>query len=296
MSCPICTETVCWPIAHQHDRQIEAWREECGDRSEYRWHLCRRCGNAYPSRQPDRRVLGRIWEHNRAVDDADPKTQAQIWNHRRAISRAGALRSYKMFAPLGGQPGAFLDVACGLGETVRQFAQHGWQAEGIDADPTMVELHREIGVTTRIGQFEDMEITGAYRLLHIAHAIYFITDPLAFMRKVHDHLAPDGLFAVVIADFMASADPGIPTYAHSFFPTVSSMRFALAAAGFETVMARRQSGSIYLAARPARAFAVPTIWPAAIRWGYRTKRLRYAAIGRPYLALRRLGKRWLRRG
>jgi SAM-dependent methyltransferase len=296
MNCPICSEAASWPIAHRQDRQVEAWRAECGDHSEYRWQLCRQCGNAYPTRQPDRRVLARIWEVNRAVDDSDPKARVEIWEHRRAISRAGALRSHELFAPLAGAPGAFPDIACGLGETVRLFAEHGWQAEGVDADPTMAELHREIGITTRIGQFEDVAIGGGYRVIHVAHAIYFITDPLAFMRQVHGRLAPGGLFAVVIADFMANADPGIPTYAHSFFPTGSSMRYALAVAGFETVMIKKRSGSIYLAARPARSPAIPVVWPAAIRCGYRTKGLRYAAIGRPYLALRRLAKRLVRRG
>jgi hypothetical protein len=61
-------------------------------------------------------------------------------------------------------------------------------------------------------------------------------------------------------------------------------------------MLKKQSGSIYLAARPARSPATPVVWPAAIRVGYQTKGLRYAAIGRPYLALRQVAKRLLRRG
>ena len=30
----------------------------------------------------------------------------------------------------------FLDIGCGLGETVRIFADNGWDAEGVDADPS----------------------------------------------------------------------------------------------------------------------------------------------------------------
>ncbi len=295
MTCPICAGTASWPIRYQHDRQVDAWRAEGGDRATYDWQLCRRCGNAYPSRQPDRHVLRRIWAVNRTVDGSDPNAVTKAWNHRRAISRAGAERSYRMFAPLVSGRGRFLDIACGLGETVRMFEQHGWQAEGIDADPATATIHHELGIRTRVGQFEDMEIVGGYRIIHIAHAIYFITEPLAFMRKIRDRLSPDGLFCVVVADFMANADPGLPSYAHSFFPTGASMRYALAVAGFETVMSKTHSGSIYLAARPASDAALPVVSTSTIRLGYLTKRLRYAAIGRPYLALRQWAKRVLGR-
>jgi SAM-dependent methyltransferase len=295
MSCPICADTASWPIRHQRDEQVDSWRAEFGDRAAYEWRLCRRCGNAYPSRQPDRRVLRRFWEIYRAVDDPDARTPEQVWNYRRHISRVGAQRSYQLFAPLAGSSGRFFDIACGLGETVRLFAQHGWQAEGIDADPMMAKIHQELGIQARIGQFEDIDIEGDYRIIHIAHAIYFITDPLAFMRKVRGRLAPDGLFCVVLADFMASADPSLPAYAHSFWPTASSMRFALVQAGFAPVFSRTLAGSIYLAARPAPAPPKPAVWPAAIRLGHQSKRLRYVAIGRPYLAVRRWAKTLLGR-
>jgi hypothetical protein len=77
---------------------------------------------------------------------------------------------------------------------------------------------------------------------------------------------------------------------HSFFPTAQSMRYALALAGFETVFCKRVSGSIFIAARPAKAVALPAVWPAAILALYRSKALRYQFLGRPYLALRAIAK------
>ena len=96
---------------------------------------------------------------------------------------------------------------------------------------------------------------------------------------------PGGLFCVVLADFMANTDPALPSYVHTFFPTASSMRYALALAGFETIFCRRLSGSIFIAARPASTVERPSTWPFGILIQHRTKTLRYSCSGGPSLAL-----------
>jgi len=291
MTCPICDHTAFWPIPFQPDPQADALRAQESDAGAYEWRLCRRCGNGYPSHTPVRRVLQKLWALNRTDEDAGVAEKAARWSYRRAIAKAGAIRSYSLFAPLAGNAaGRFLDIGCGLGETVRTFAEHGWEAEGIDADPSTAQVHREIGIKARIGQFEELPLEDSYDVIHIAHAIYFITDPMRFLRLVRERLAPGGVFCVVLADFFASTDLGLPGYAHSFFPTGASMRYALALAGLETVLSRRMSGSIFIAARPRDAVALPSVSPTATRLLYGTKTLRYALIGRPYLALRRLVK------
>ena len=291
MNCPICDHREFWQLPATHDAQVEHLCALEGDDADHSWRLCRGCGNAYPSNPPNLRVLQKLWTLNRTDDGAAPGEKLAIWTYRRAIAKAGAARSYRLFAPLAPKvKGRFLDIACGLGETVRTFAAQGWDAEGIDADPSTAPIHREIGIRTRIGQFEECEIGTSYDIIHIAHAIYFITDPIKFMRLVRERLVTDGLFCIVLADFLANADQALPGYIHTFFPTSRSMRYALALAGFETVICKRKSGSIFIAARPAQKPAMPHVWPAGILFLYRTKPLRYALLGRPYLLLRRAAK------
>ncbi len=295
MSCPICGDTAAWPIPFNRSAEVDTWRAEAGDQSQYAWRLCQRCGNGYPTVPPDMRVLSRIWEAARTIDEADAVRAAAVWQQRRNVARAYAERSYRLLAPLAGdKPGRFLDVACGLGETVHRFANAGWDAEGIDADPTTLAFHREIDIRSRIGQIENMDISGAFDVIHIAHAIYFITDPMQFLRRVRSLLAPSGIFCVVLSDFMAAYDSSLPGYSHSFFPVAKSMQYALALAGFETILSRAWSGSVYIAARAGNP-ALPTINTGMIYWRYRTKPLRYALLGRPYLAMRQIAKKLLRR-
>ena len=296
MPCPICTETGFWRLPFAHDRDVARWRAEIGDNAEYEWRLCRRCGNAYPSHQPRLSVLQRAWSASRSDEYLAPDAKDAAWSYRRAISVAGANRSFRLFAPLAANRlGRFLDIACGLGETVRAFAMHGWNAEGIDADASVEPFHRELGIRSRIAQLEQLEIGKEYDVIHIAHAIYFITDPMNFLRMVHERLAPEGLFCIVLADFMASVDPALPSYVHTFFPTASSMRYALSLVGFETVFCRRLSGSIFMAARPVPSVARPFVSPVAIRMLYRTKSFRYALFGHPYVLLARTIKSLLGR-
>ena len=300
MSCPICAATEGWPFPHAASPQIEAWRAEIGETDRYFWTLCRGCGNGYPSVPPDPRVLASYWAANRVVDTLDDAGQAAVWRYRIDTARLGAQRVWRTYAPLfEGRPGKFegrfLDVACGLGETVDLFRRQGWTSEGIDVDAATKRFHDALGIVTRIGRFEDDASSSQYDLILIAHAIYFITDPLEFLRQVKTRLAPGGIFAIVISDLLASTDNGKPAYAHTFYPCASSMRAALARAGFETLFTRTLSGSIYLAAKPAENIDA-SIDTRLINLRWRSKPLRHAVLGRPNMALRRAAKRLLGQG
>jgi SAM-dependent methyltransferase len=294
MPCPICNNAAYWPIPFALDPKIERWRREEGDNGPYEWRLCRRCGNAYPSHPPHLRVLKRIWLEHKSTPGLTVDELKHAWTNRRAAARAIAARAFRIFAPLDTNSGRrFLDIACGFGETVRTFADHDWDAEGIDADSSIAQVHRDMGIRVRYGQIEDMEVGAGYHIIHIAHAIYFITDPMRFLGEVRKRLATDGVFCVVLSDFFAHHDPSLPSYAHTFFPNAASSRYALALAGFETVGCKKLSGSIYIAARPSFAPSVsktPSVSPRWVRFLFRTKPLRYVLIGQPYLALRRAAK------
>jgi SAM-dependent methyltransferase len=287
--CPICLTESGKTIEFRRDKRLDQWRVEGGDRELYSWLFCPRCANLYPSHQPDLRILRREWESLRVPQEL--QEAESIRQRREALGKVGAERSYRFFVPLvNGPPGRFLDIGCGFGHTVRKFADHGWAAEGIDMDPVTEPYHRKLGIRTRIGPIEQFDLHPDYSLIQAAHAIYFVTDPMGFLRKVREHLQPQGLFCIVLADLLANEDNGLPSYVHTFFPHGASMRYALALAGFETIFMKRKYGSIFMAARPATNVALPRIYPAVALWLWRTKKLRYNLLGRPHLALRRLAK------
>lgn len=293
--CPICRSSDGWRIAHTDDPDIAAWRRESGDDAAYFWTLCAGCGNAYPSQSPRPDILARYWRANRNVDTVAASPEA-IWQQRIAMAKVGAERSRRVFTPLLKQPPArMLDIACGLGETVAAFARAGWQAEGLDVDAATKPFHEGLGITTRIGRIEDATELASYDFVHIAHAIYFITEPLQFLQRARALLAPGGIFGVVISDLLASTDNTLPAYPHTFYPCAVSMRAALSRAGLEPLLTERIGGSIFIAARSAEP-AAPRVDARRIHAMYATKPLRHALVGRPNLALRRLVKSALKRG
>ncbi len=295
-TCPLCGGQTSWPLAYDAEAQFERDHGARLRAAGYAWHLCRNCGNGYPTSFPNLDLLSAYWSRNRDV--ARSESEDRVWETRRRISRIGAERSFRILSPfIGSKPGRrFLDIACGLGATVRKFADEGWDAQGIDADPAMRRLHDEFGIRSQIGQVETVRLEGKFDLIQVAHAIYFITEPLRFLGSVKSYLADDGVLAIVLADFMTSDDLSLPGYPHSFFPTASSMRYLLALAGYRVIMCYALSGSIYLVARSG-VQAPPPVRPWLIRLGYETKSLRYWLIGWPKLAARRLAKgliSWIR--
>lgn len=275
------------------DPVIRQWRADRGDTREYGWFLCKECGNGYPSFQPSQELLSFFWNRDRQDELEQGADEQGIWNVRREAARKNAARVFKMFASeYTAAPGRFLDIACGLGETIKFFSDRGWDAQGIDVDPALKRFHDEIGIRSQIGPIETVHIDGKFDIINISHAIYFITNPEAFLKRLASNLQSDGLLCIVISNFLASEGAGLSGYAHSFFPTGGSMTYALERAGYQTVFCRVKSGSIYIAARRGEG-AKPLVYPRLIHLAYQTRLLRYALIGAPKLWLHAAAKRML---
>lgn len=294
-ACPLCGSNERWPMSWSADLAVQQWRADHGDVRPYGWSLCKQCGNGYPAFQPSSDLLSFFWNRDRQ-DGFDSGAQGQAaWGARRAASQRNAARNFNTFTPMHvGAPGRFIDIACGMGETVKYFSDLGWDSCGIDADPALKRFHEWIGIRSELSQIEVAEIDGKFDIIHISHAIYFITNPDGFLKRLQSSLTPEGLLCIVISNFLAPEDPSLPGYAHSFLPTAASMRYALVKAGYKVVFSRKKSGSIYIAARKAED-RLPQVYPCIIRLGYRTKALRYSLIGRPKLLLHRIAKMVLSR-
>lgn len=293
--CPICGGVLRWSIPWRRDKNTESLISESYGNDEYRWFLCRTCGNCYPTFVPRLEVWGKLWDRNRDLSDDDKQRQAEIWRYRKEISRRGAHRSYNFVSEVyEGQPGRFIDIGCGLGETVKLFAELGWKAQGIDADPNMRPFHEALGITSQIGQVEAIDLQGKFDVVHTAHAIYFVQNPRSFVAWMREHMTDDGVLCVVLADFLKSDDPESPGFAHSFYPTCSSMRYLLALEGLQVVASKKVSGSIFIAARKGEG-PLPSVHPSLIRFGFQSKGVRYRLFGKPLTKLKSVIKRLLGR-
>lgn len=261
----------------------------------YHWRVCLRCGSAYPSFTPSLEELQSYWDANRVKDL--PGDEVAVWADRLQASAYWADQTWTFVLPyLGSTPGRFLDIACGLGVTVKKFQDQGWRATGIDADPNTQRIHRQLGVETVIGQFEGVGTAGKFHLISIAHAIYFMSNPSQFIRRIRESLNEGGLFLVLMSNLTSALSNGFPSQVHSWYPTATSLATALAMEGFEVIATRKHKGSIFLLARISRKNVLTTGsgWASAV--ALRTHAWRHRMYGRAILWLGRRAKRRLRIG
>ncbi len=244
-SCPICEHQDSWLIPFLAPDTGVLERRSTG----YHWRLCKACANAYPLPPPNLSELQALWNRNRIESEGNEITE-DVWRLRLEYSRVWAQRSYDCVSPYAhGDKCRFLDVACGLGATVALFQEKGWFAEGVDADPNTQAFHARLNIRSTIGQIENVDISARFDLISIAHAIYFITEPRKFVRKVRSMLEEDGQFLVVLSDLLSVFSSGSPQYAHTWYPTSYSLAYLLQQEGFEVIATKRMRGSIMMLAR-----------------------------------------------
>ncbi|MBX8624529.1 class I SAM-dependent methyltransferase [Pseudomonas glycinae] len=95
-------------------------------------------------------ILLQSWHHN-----------AQAWTE---AVRSGAIESRRqvtdqaiLLAVMGRQPVRVLDLGCGEGWLLRALSERGFEAVGVDGDPTLVEAARVAGSSpAHVASYEDL--------------------------------------------------------------------------------------------------------------------------------------------
>jgi SAM-dependent methyltransferase len=197
-----------------------------------------------------------------------------------------AKRAYEFVIPFfDDRSGHFLDVACGLGTTVAYFQNNGWVADGVDADPSTAEHHLRLGIKSTVGQIENIKIDTRFDLISIAHALYFISDPLTFVARVKALIKKEGFFLIILSDFLSTLSSGQPGFAHTWYPSSRSMIYVLCQEGFQFVAQQKIRGSMLVLLRNSDSPTVkaPENYPYLSYLKHFTQRFRYNVIGRPIL-------------
>lgn len=285
-TCPVCGNKASWIIPFLDPETNKVVRRDNG----YHWRLCQTCGNGYPSTEASLAEMQAYWNTNR-VDETEALVTEDVWLSRLTASQSWAQRTYDFAAPfVKSDTRRFLDVACGLGETVALFQKQGWHAEGIDADPNTKVFHERLGIRTTIGQVENIDTLSRFDLVSIAHAIYFISEPRQFVKRIRELLDDGGLFLIVLSDLLSSLNTGCPGYVHTWYPTLGSLTYLLEQEGFKVLRCHRGNGSYMIMAQRG----IPELHPAHPYRAYLahlSQAWRYRLFGKPLLAAASMLKR-----
>lgn len=141
-------------------------------------------------------------------------------------------------------PKKLLDVGCGTGDFLQVASQAGWQVEGVEisakaAQAAIAKLKRPV----RVGEVTNLDFQNdKYDLITSYHVVEHLLDPVSTLSKLGELLSGEGILFIETpnigslgARIRGEKWSHIIPPEHIVYFNPSSLKFALAQAGFQTV-------------------------------------------------------------
>jgi SAM-dependent methyltransferase len=161
-------------------------------------------------------------------------------------------------------PGRLLDFGCGAGEFVTHMRAYGWNAEGLDFSPRMVDVLRQKGeFRAHLGTMPHPDIPpGSLDAITMWHSLEHVPFPQNVLRAAADALRRRGVLGITVPNFDSWSRRrfegdwfGLALPRHFTHFTPSTLRHMVEAAGFR-VLLLEQVGRDGWIRKSARALAV----------------------------------------
>lgn len=146
-----------------------------------------------------------------------------INSHEYRVNRFGAervrLMSEHLHVPNGRAP-RYLDVGCSTGFVVEAARDHGWEAIGIDLNPSAIDFGRSRGLDLRAVALEDAGFpAGSFDAVSLFDVLEHLLDPGRTLRACIELLAPGGILFLYVPNFDSASRLLMGANAHFIWPT-----------------------------------------------------------------------------
>jgi 2-polyprenyl-3-methyl-5-hydroxy-6-metoxy-1,4-benzoquinol methylase len=100
-------------------------------------------------------------------------------------------------------PGRLLDFGCGADDFLDQMRDYGWQVEGLDLFPQVIEtLRRKFGILAHLGTLPHPDIKPAsFDAITMRHSLEHVPDPKQVLQAAADALRQGGIVVVGVPNF-----------------------------------------------------------------------------------------------
>jgi 2-polyprenyl-3-methyl-5-hydroxy-6-metoxy-1,4-benzoquinol methylase len=146
-----------------------------------------------------------------------------ISSHEYRVGRFGAERVGIMERHLrarDGQQMRYLDVGCSTGFVVEAARDRGWNATGIDLNPSAIEFGRCRGLDLRTVALEDAGFAPAtFDAISLFDVLEHLPAPLRTVRACIDLLAPGGILFLYVPNYDSASRLLMGSDAHFIWPT-----------------------------------------------------------------------------
>jgi len=119
-----------------------------------------------------------------------------------------------------GQRVRYLDVGCSTGFVVEAARDRGWNATGIDLNPSAVEFGRCRGLDLRTVALEDAGFPAAsFDAISLFDVLEHLLAPVRTLRACIDLLAPGGILFLYVPNYDSASRLLMGSDAHFIWPT-----------------------------------------------------------------------------
>jgi 2-polyprenyl-3-methyl-5-hydroxy-6-metoxy-1,4-benzoquinol methylase len=175
------------------------------------WHIgqCAQCSLIYVNPipffkpTPEFSEMSRDFEYTRYMYNITPEIlQHEEYQFRWQCEKAARITGRDF------QSGKFLDVGCGSGASVSVATKAGWDAVGIDIDPTLIEVGRkQLNVDLRCGVLPDSSLEGSqFSFIRLRDVIEHLPNPYDVLLEIKRLLVPGGVVLIITPN-----EGGLPT-------------------------------------------------------------------------------------
>ena len=166
-----------------------------------------------------------------------------IKSHDYRVDRFGRERVALMAPHIGGTSPRYLDVGCSTGFVVEAARDAGWQATGIDLNPSAIEFGASRGLDVRTVALEDAGFAdGSFDAVSLFDVLEHLLDPLRTLRACIRLLKPGGIVFMYVPNYDSASRLLMGKDAHFIWPTHHlnyytpvTLRDLMAREGLETV-------------------------------------------------------------
>jgi len=144
-----------------------------------------------------------------------------INSHEYRVNRFGTERVRMMGEHLRGtRTPRYLDVGCSTGFVVEAARDEGWEAIGIDLNPSAIEFGRSRGLDLRTVALEDAGFApGSFDAVSLFDVLEHLLDPRRTLRACAELLAPGGILFLYVPNFDSASRLLMGPKAHFIWPT-----------------------------------------------------------------------------
>jgi 2-polyprenyl-3-methyl-5-hydroxy-6-metoxy-1,4-benzoquinol methylase len=101
--------------------------------------------------------------------------------------------------------GRFIDVGCGAGNTVALARQLGWDAMGLEIDPSAVRTAQAGGLRIEEGTYEKLALyERQFSCIMCSHVLEHVHNPLDLLEKVKRALKPGGCLLLILPNSLSA--------------------------------------------------------------------------------------------